>query len=412
MTLLTVGTENMAQIFELVKDTYFPTLMKVYKNYTYLHDKLKVIPWAGRRYYVKYKIGGNYTASAAAERAVIPTPKGRKGVEGYTDDKYYYSPIDLTGPEFHKAESREVKIDLIQDAFTDCADNLLWTMNADAMGDGSGRKAQVNGTPAYDGGTGLTTVYFDNGSGFHFMPYETVQFGTNGTGYEIKSIDITGKSFTVGGNATSYAVDDAYIYHYGMYDAGLDTAVMGLKGHISASNPPSAAYQGLSRATTGYGFLQAYEKDQLDTAMTWLDFNSFIDEVYTRGREIPDLYMINTGVRNSIQLLMETKHQSLEPVVSNVGFAEVLSYTYAGKKIEFQVVLDVPPETMYALNTDYMHIIESRPIGWLTDENNPKMQRKPNYDIYEGAMARYWQIVCTNPQKFGKWINIKESSIS
>jgi len=412
MTLWTTGTESLSQIFEFASDQYFPTLMKIYKNYTYFHDKLDIKPYGGRRYYIKMKVGGNQTGAAVTERGALPTPKGRKAIEPYATDKFYYGPIDLTGPELHHAESSDIKLNMVTDALVDVGDNLIWTMNCDSMGDGSGRKAQCNGGGSYDGGTGLTTVTFDNGSGLHFNLYESVTFGTDTNAFEIKSINVTGKSFTVGGNAASVALDDAYIYHYGMYASTLDTAVMGLEGHVDSSNPPAGSYQGFSRATAGCECLQAYEKNQASTAFSWIDFNNFFDEIDIRGRELPTDGYMSMGVRNSLQMLMMDMHQNMDPVVSNVGFAEVLSYTYSGKKIEFQVVKDILPGTMYAINRNYMHIIESRPLSWLTDEGNPKLRVKSGFDIFEGSMARYWNIVCTNNQKLGKWVNIKESAIS
>lgn len=412
MTLLTTGTESLTQIYEFVHDFYFPKFMKMYPNYAYLHDKLKTKKVDGRRYVIKYEIGGNVTARNASERGALPTAKGRLAKEGTGSCKYTYGPIDLTGPELWLTKgSQQVPIDVIGNALTGCMKNFLWTCNVQTMGDGSGRICQVNGNSSYDATTGLTTITVDNGSLLHLARYQSVSGTDDGTDYEIKSIDRINNTFTVGGDATTDFVNDDYVMASDTYAATLDSCITGLRAHVSDSNPPSGTYQGLSRSTTGYEFLSAYVKDGASAAITELSIIQFLDEVQLRCGEMPNLGMVAPGVRNSIVLLMNSLHRTMDPVVGTVGF-EKLAYTFNGKPFEFQVVQDLRAGDFYALNTDYMYIAEGRPTGWMTDEGNPKLKLKSGYDIFEGTIARYWDIVCDNPYANGYFKSIKENSIS
>lgn len=417
MTLLTVGTESRTQVADIIHDEYLKELQQVFPHYVYIFNKLDNVPAQGDNVIVEAEIGGNVNAKSVAERGALPTPKGRLFKSFTIGPKYTYGTMDITGPELYTKVGPEAsKVNLVLTAMKSCWENFIWRCNTIMMLDGSARIAQVNGTPTYDGGTGVTTVTIDNGSIFHLREYQTVRFGTDDTDYTVQSVNRNGLTFTVAGNATTDGADDSWIYHADSYDSGLAVDPVGLKGHCSASNPASGSYQGLSRATTGYEWTQAYSKNQSSVSFTELDFNNFLDNIRFRngGRheDIPDLLLWPTGVRNSFQLLLQSRHQNVESVVSKFGFGKVLSYVYAGQNIELVIVDDVPTGTCYAISTPYLKRYTWRDAEWDQSEGNPKLARKSGYDIYEGFIAMYWNLICTNPTKFGIWYNIPENTIS
>jgi hypothetical protein len=409
MTLLTIGTESTEQVWEAIHDEFIKKVEDVFPRYVWFWDKIEEVPATGRQILFKSHIGGSANAKAVAERGQMPTPAGRLFKEYTVGFKSIYGTLDLTGQEMKVGSDF---IDIMAHALEDCWKNFLWRNNVIAMGDGSGRICQVNGTPTYSATTGVTTITIDNGVLFHLREYEKVRFGADATEYTIQSIDYDNLQFTVGGNAVADAADDSWVYHEDTYATTLDKEPLGLKGHVSSSNPPSGDYQNLDRSATGYAYTQSTLKNQASAAMTEKDFDNFINSIRYKSHQIPSLWMVEPKVATSYKLLMQSRHQNVEAVISQMGVADTMAYIYYGRKIELNIVDDVLPGTIYAIDPDVFERRVWDNISWMTDEGNPKLQRKYNYDIYEGGIRTIYNIICRNPKHNGVWQNIKQESIT
>jgi len=406
-----MATETISQIYDILNDDIVNEVFNQFFHEALLLPYIKKKTTKGRQILLKHRLAGNHGSGFRSERATLPTAKARYFEETSLSTKYWYAAVSITGQEIYETEGKGAMIDVVMDALEDTYNNGLLDLNRVLWGDGSGRIAQVNGTPVYDGST-YTTITFDNGSPFHFFERMDVTFGTSSTAYEIVEVDIENKTIKVEGDLSTTVLDNDWIYKSGAYAASLDTEAMGLKGHISASNPPSGTYQGKDRTATGWTWLQAYEKDMAGAAISSLALTQFIDQIRSRGGVYPTHLFTEMGVRNSYVLLLQSENQPVEKIVDETGFTDKLKFIYAGRPLTLEVLPDAPEGSIYAFNADNILLYESKPLGWDTTEGNPKLARSSTTDVFEGRISWYFNTAGYKPKTTGVMSDIKRNSIT
>ena len=410
----TVDVEKISQIWEGMHDQYIKGVQRAFYTDVWLYNKIfGKAKTDGRQYIILYQIGGNIGGEFVAERATLPLSRGRKFLRGSDATRYGYFPLDLTGPELYQAAGEGQFMNVVGHAYSDMEKNGKWFLETVLWGDGSGRIAQVNGTPTISGGDTVITV--DQRPVFHVKEYQPVNYGTDSTEYEVLSVDVVNGTFTLDGDVRTEFADNVWVYRNGAYQSDLYSEPLGLLAHVNSSNPPytSSTYQGLNRSTAGHEFLQAYMKNQSSAAMTMLSFKQYIDTIGQKcGGEVPTNLVTEPGVYNSYYLLLMSLHQNINAVVDKAGLTAALQFVYNGKGIPLEVTNFCPSGYMYALNSKYFDIRESRPLGWDQTLGNPKMQRSQTQDVFIGRMCWYFNTTCTNNQAQGVWYAIKRNDIT
>jgi hypothetical protein len=410
--MATVGTESITQVWDIIKDDFRDGVIEQIPREVVLFDKIKFENTDGREMVLKTELGGNLGIGFVAERGTLPIARGGLFDEWKVRPKYMYGRMELTGPQIHQCAGKAAAfIDLVAHKMENTKRNFVRVANRVMWGDASGRLAQIAGTPTYS--SPQTTCVIDNGNTYDFLEHGWVTFGTDTTLYEIDEVDHANSTIYIIGDATSVAVNDAYVYHGGSYDSGLGFEPMGLKGHISASNPPQGSYQTLDRTGTGMGWTQAYVKNMASAAFTTSDIREFLWTI--RGKtagELPNIFLTEEGVFNSYLLLLEAKGQQMQPVVSNQGYAESVYITQAGKKLELMNTLNCPQGSIYAVNDKYMFGIESRKLDYDKTFRSQVFMPRENSDMFEGRIAWYWNVGVDWPKAHGVMTNIKRNDIT
>lgn len=409
--MATVGTDSITQLWDIIHDDFRDGIIEQLPREVLLFDKLKKEKTDGREMIIKTELGGNYGVGVAAERAALPTARGALFDEWKVRTKYMYGRMELTGPEIHQANTGEKFIDLVAHRSENLKKNFVRVANRMMWGDASGRIAQVNGSPTYS--SPLTTVIFDNGPSWNLFEHGWYTFGIDTTQYEIDSIthaDVTAYFRT---DATGVAVEDAYIYQGGSYHGDFDREPMGLKGHVSASNPPQGTYQTLDRSESGFQWTQSYVKNMSSAAFDTSDIRQFLYTIRGRtGGPLPNVLLTEDGVFESYLLLLEAKGQNMAPVVSEQGYASSVYIVQAGKKLELMNTLNCPSGYLYAINTDHLFVVESRGLDFDKTYRPQIFMPREDYDIYEGRIAWYWNTASDQPQAHGVMSNIKVNDIT
>lgn len=411
--MATLGTAQLSQFTDILHDFYIPGLINQFPYEVSLWGEMTEKPVDGKRFEIRHELGTNQRARAVLERGLLPTAAGDIFDMGHDTTKYIYAPIDVTGPMLHETKGKRQFIDLVSRRFRTTSDGFIQTLDRIMWLDGSGRIARCNGTATYSGDTGLTTVTYDDGVSFNILDHMNVNFGTDTTDFEVVEVDHDGGvTFYVSGDASSYALDQAYIYNSKGYVSTLYTEPMGIKGHVNDANPPatSVKYQNMDRDATGFGWLQAKMTDN-DGVITTLAMKKFIDSIRRQSHQTPNKFIMAEGVYNSWMLLMESKHQSVSMVVDKLGFNS-LQYVYRGKSMKLETADRCPAGYLYALNTEFLEKRVSRQLGWITDEGNPKMRMKDDYDIFVGYMAIFYNTLCRMPRSNGALYGITEDAIA
>lgn len=369
----------------------------------------------GRNILMKTRTKGNAGAGAAPERGTLPRATARVFKEMQAKTRFVYVPVELTGPEMANPQGKKgAVLDLVMDAFADSMENGIHIFDNYFWGDGSGRLAQINGTPTYAAGTGLTTIAFDNGVKEMFLDGQNLTFGTDTTSYQIDYVDPDSDIIYVTGDCTSVAVDDAWIYNGGDYDSAYDVVPWGLKIHVNTTNGVHSTYQNVDRTATGYYWAHAYMNGNsgVDRPLTSLLMTQHLQKHKRRaGNRTPTKVYTEDGVLNSYVLLLESLHQPIETFPTEAGTKERYSYIFAGKRMVVESTMKCPQGYIYFLDDKALEIRESYKLQW-DKEGGGKLTKDRNEDTFWGRAKWYYNIICPNPRLLSVMYDITRNAIT
>jgi hypothetical protein len=368
----------------------------------------------GRNILIKYRLKGNAGAGSAVERGTLPRAKARVFEEGLQTLRYSYIPVELTGQEIRVPHGKKGAIlDIVTDAMEDATLNGMHKFDNDFWGDGSGRYAQVAGSPSYDSGTGLTSVTFDHGVKEWFLEGQDVSFGTYTTLWEIFSIDESSNILYITGDCTGQAANDVYIYNGGDYSASYNVVPWGVQIHCGEDNGVHSLYQNLDRTAAGYSWLQAYVNDNngSDRAISSILLTQHFQKVKRRGGKIPTWLLTEDGVLNSYVLLLESLHQQVAVMPNETGTKEMYSFVFAGKKMTLETSMKCPLGKIFCLDETVLELREAYPLQWDT-EGGGKLMKERNEDVFWGRMVWYYNYICTNNKKLSLIADLIRNSLT
>jgi hypothetical protein len=408
-----LGSATSGYIWPIINDYIIPGCQEEFYNQTFLIDQLKTSSKDvnGRQILIHHKLWRNRSAGTYSERGLLPQAKSRGFKESSATLRYFSVPVDFSGQELRLCKGKEQHIDLIADGFEDAMKGGLEEMNFILWNDGSGRRAQCNVTATYAGGTGLTTVTFDGGSPLWFFERMNVNFGTDTTDYEVISVP-SATTFTVAGDATAVAVDDAWIFRSGGYSADYDLDPWGLKIHCNDDNGVHTLYQGLDRTASGNEWLQSYvNATGSDRALTSILLQQHIRTHKSKTGTYPNLVICDPPSLGSFILLLEANRAGAEYVVSKQGFAKDIKFVYAGQELTLRVADDCWAKSMYFLDRSALEIREGYKLQW-DMEGGGKLVRDKDTDTYWGRMLWYMNMINLNARKLSVLNDIKADSIT
>ena len=408
-------TETLSQVNDALYDFIIPGLESVILNQSIVLDKLKKTSKdvSGRTIKFKYRLGGNAKAGWATERGTLPTAGARQFDEATATLRYFYMPVDISGQELAMPKSGGV-IDLAADALEDTVLMGVHKMDNALLGDGSGRICQLTDLATYSGATEVTTCLFDNGKGEQLLVGQNVRFDTDGTDYEVASVDAYNSTFTVSGDATTDATDEAWVYNGADYVSGFAKVLTGLEMHAAISNNGvHSAYQSFDRTAAGTDFTKPYVNSNsgTDRALTSLLIRRHLQRIKARGKMFPNFHLTNEDVLNSYILLLESQAQKIDPMPDETGYKEKYKFVYAGKKAVIEISNKVKAGWWYTLNTNTIEIREMKKMGWDTTGSGGPWEKKFSTDAVWGRVKWYLNMICRNNTQQGVIQDILENSI-
>jgi hypothetical protein len=415
-----MAVETSALVADVLK-SQFPiklvnTVIRHGKINKYLPKKMKST--FGRKIEIPHKLQGNPTATVVGERGALPDATSRLFDRTEVYPKAVYQPLDLSGLEIILSKGEGAFVDLFVDAIADASESLDAFMDCYAWGNGSGRIAQIDGTPSY--ASPYSTVYITPGSLgniFHFMEGQYLSSGTDTTAYQIKEVDLFNNKLTIIGDVSGEAewADTKWLYRYGSYAATFDSEPTGIGAHVLDSNPASGAYQGIDRTAAGTAFARAYVQGTAgdDTLLNSAVMDQFFMKIFARSKRIPRVVLVGKGVWGSWKLYLESRSQQVREIVDKVGTKGALSFVHMGEEITLELDLQTPVGEMVCLEPEYLPTVDAVPVGWLTDlDGSARFKMKEGYHVYQGYLFAYYNMVGTHNKAFGRLLGIKEDSIS
>ena len=411
-----LGTATTGYIWPIIHDYILPGCQEEFYNQTFLLDQIKSSSKDvnGRQILIKHKLWRNRNAGSFTERGLLSQAKSRGFKESSEKLKFFSVQVDFSGQELALCKGKAQHIDLIADGFEDAMKGGLEEMNFIMWNNGTARRCQCNVDSTYAAGTGLTTVTFDGGSPLWMFARMDVTFGTDTTAYEVISVADDGLSFTVQGDATAVALDDAYVYRNGGYIATLDKDPNGLSLHCNTVNQGvSGLYQGLDRTAAGNEWLKAYVNGAYGdaTLMTELLLMKHIRTHKAKTGEYPDFIVCDPPTFSSYVLLLKSGSVGTDYVVDEAGFKKDVKFIYAGQQMTLRVADDCWAQSMYFLTRKALEIREGKKFGW-DMMGGGKLKVDKDTDTYWGRMLWYLNLICLDPKKLSVLAGVKPDAIT
>ncbi len=303
----------------------------------------------------------------------LPDAGAAKYIRTKIKVKEIYAAMRVSGLAAAATKNKEAAIvSAIVQAAADASETMTWHLERMAIGDGSGRLAQVNG--AVSGGTTITidhpnyddpTIFLEEGMRIEIYNGTTKEAPTSGS-LEITAVDPDNKQITVSQAVT--VSDNAWIYvegDVGVYNSALvSKEFMGLLGIVDNDVPPlESDFQGINPTT--YKWWKAHVEDP--GALTSLSLSLIqqtLDNAMKKGTGKLYLAFCDPALRRSYVALLEAKQEITQPIVSQAGWSG-LAYVSNGRKIAIYDTYHAPKNTILFVDQDAIKWFLLEGINWL-----------------------------------------------
>lgn len=365
---------------------------------------------SGKNFTVPLHTGRNKTAgTGVADGGTLVTA----GTQSYTTtevpNRYLYGRVEVTGPTI--AATRDnvgAFVQALESEIDGMTTDFKVAMNRQLHSDGTDALAFWT---AADDSSGTNV---DDGQGNAFVHLES-----GATTLDL--IDASDHSTVLGDSivvtlgakaATNYAitwtgtVSGSADGDYLVPENSLGKQLMGIRGIISASDPPLASLQGLAVASNAFWKAVVSSNSGTNRQLQFEDIQAVIDDVVsTSDYEESDLSFLlsNYGVRRAYFKLMIAERRHVNTMELDGGF-KALDYN----GIPWVVDRFCRRNVIYFINPDTMKIFRTSDFSWM-DKDGSYLSRVANKDAYEAVLFHYGNLACLSRNGNGLLADIIEA---
>lgn len=389
---------NLAAAGNVLKVRYIGTVREQLNNEILLFKQLnkQIQMVSGKDFTVPLHTSRNTAAAIAlADGADLPVA----GQQGYTTtlvpNKYLYSRIMITGPTIAATrDNAGAFVEAIQSEVDGVTKDMKRAINRMLHGDGTDALAYWTGadnaTPApLDDGQGNNFVHVLGTDRLDVVDASNLAGPLLGAGIDFTINKIAGGSYEASWSAGTVAgtADGDFLVKSGT----LGNAMMGIRGIISAGNPPLGPLQGIDALTNAYWQAQEFSNGGVLRQLAFEDMQEVIDGVATVGDYTENdikLILCSHGMRRAYYKLCIAERRHVNTMKLDGGFT-ALDFNGLGLVADSQCRKNV----MYFLTPDTMSIFRTSDFDW-ADLDGSYLARVANKDAYEGYLFHYGNLAC------------------
>jgi hypothetical protein len=161
----------------------------------------------------------------------------------------------------------------------------------------------------------------------------------------------------------------------------------------------------INSATAGNEYWRALD-DGATTTLTETVIIKMMDDIKQKSGGKPSVILSALGVRRTYFNLLTSLRRYNEPRQWDGGLVG-LAFMYEGD-LPFIADPDQPPKSLYLVDESEMKIYRDKPWYW-EDLDGSVLKYVHDYDVYEGLMKQYWQIVTHKRSAHGRFTNLTEA---
>lgn len=340
----------------------------------------------------------NSSISYRGENIQLADPGQQGYARAIEDLKYGYGRFQITGPAMELAETNE-------QAFMSALDGEMDGLKGDTSKDQNRITwGHPDSATAFTGIIGkvsavATAVHtvdnpYNYSVGMKIDVINSADDSIRGT-ETVVDVDYDAGEITLNAAVTDSAADD---YHarqgnYGEEPYGL----LALVGNVGTVH-------GIDSEAAGNG----YWKSTVDASTTTLTEQAMIatcDKIRQAGGGRPTAIFCSLGVRRAYYNIMISQRRYIEPKNFPGGLVG-LSFNH-GKEIPVVEDPDAPASHMLFLEEKEVKVFRSRD-WYFEDKDGAVLKWKPDYDVFQGLLKKYWQMGTHKRNAHGLMNNITE----
>lgn len=232
----------------------------------------------------------------------------------------------------------------------------------------------------FDGGATITQSlnYADNPSYRRYSGWETVSTATDDV-FSAAEYDIKQAAVTVGMNGLEMMQNSGKERIINLLEAKVDNAIITLKNNVCAdlysagtadggrqidglnaqvaSAPATGTVGGINRANWTFWRNQVYDFSDLSITASATTITAAMNAIYlacSRGTDYPDLFIADNNYFNFYWSSLQSIQRITDTKLGQAGFTN-LKYMNADVVFDGGIGGNCPANTMFALNTNYIH---------------------------------------------------------
>lgn len=383
----------------VLKNRYLGTIREQLNNATVLFSKLEKREQmvSGKNFTVALHTGRNKSAaSARGDGDTLPTAGRQAYSTTVVPNKYLYGRIEVTGPTIAATrdnagafvQALEAEVDGLTRDFKRRINSMLHSDGTDALAFWTNAD-DASGTDV-DDGQGNAFVHLHSGAG----TYDLIDASDNATKLG-DSISVTlgakgPSSYAVTWSGTVSGSDDG---DYLVMEDSLGNAMMGIRGIVSAGNPPLGSLQGIDATTAGNEYWQGqiFSNSGVLRQLAFEDMQEVIDAIATQtdySESDINLIMGNFPIRRSYYKLCIAERRHINTMELDGGW-KALDFNGLPLVADSQCRRNV----LYFLVLDTMAMFRTSDFDWM-DKDGSYLTRVINKDAYEATLFHYGNLAC------------------
>lgn len=385
----------------ILKVRYLPPIREQLNNSTILMSRIaredNITAVSGKTFTVPLHTGRNvYAGSGRSDGAALPQVGSQAYEVAVIPNAYLYAQIEVTGPVVRAArDSAGAFVTAIESEIRGATRDFKRAFNRQLHGNGTGALAYWTGADDTSG----TNVDDSQGNAFVHLP--------KGQAVTVDVIDASDNATKLGDSivmtrgadgATSVAVtwtgtvSGSADADYAVLEDTLGNEMMGIRGIISASDPPLASLQGLAVASkvfwkaterTASGVKRALSLPLMQDTIDAIVIDSDFDE-----KDI-NLMLGNLPIRSRYYDLLIQEKRFVNTMELDGGFTGL---EFNGRP--FVVDNQCDRSKIWFITTESLRIYRTSDFDWM-EKDGAVLHRLEGYDKYRATMFHYGNLGVT-----------------
>lgn len=368
---------NLSMFDPFLKVHYLKGIRDTFNKESFIYAQLKKLlaqaDVSGKNFTQFLQRGFGQGLGARADVGTLPLYGTTDPTTTVIPVRYLYGRKRVSGPTIASSQGGGAAAEALDYEIKDLQNSFIKDCNRQFWSDGSGALCYLTSAVATTS-TSTSTTDDNAGNAFSYarknMRVDLIDTDNTTKNWDSNVINSASNSkviFTAAISGPNAGANGDFLVREDSYKLEM----MGLKGIVDSSNPPTGNLQAIDRDTAGNDYWQA-EVIASGGTLEETEIQKGIDDVRLNGGRTRFLCSTQGVRRKYFELLVGDRRYS--KTLTFTGGWETLAYAGGDGSMGFHVDVDAWPQRLYGLDPESMCILQLAAPGWVTDNKGQVLQ--------------------------------------